>query len=276
MSENGNVVKKSVTAVEHFNPDDSAALFMQTSLFDQVQRAAMLLSRSNLVPPHLRGDDKVADCFLVIEQAMRWRMSPFAVAQSTYVLSGKLGYEGKLIAAVVNASPRLWKSLNYKYSGVGDDRKVVVSGTLTGETAPREIDGTVKQWAMDRNPKWKDMPDQMLAYRGAREWARRHLPEVMLGVYADDELEQIASSPTTVSVTPESLDDFVKPDKVEVTEDPKGKAVEAEIVEPPKQEIKEIKAPVGKAPDATSGENTTRTNKDKKTPRDATIDELFG
>ena len=27
----------------------------------------------------------------------------------------------------------------------------------------------------------------MLAYRGARQWARRHMPEVLLGIYTDDE-----------------------------------------------------------------------------------------
>lgn len=232
MSDDKAVAVRQKSSVEHFNPDDSASLFMQTSLFEQVQRAALLLSKSNLVPQHLRGDDKVADCFLVIEQAMRWRMSPFAVAQSTYVLSGKLGYEGKLVAAVINASPRLDTKLNYQYSGQGDARMVKVSGTLRGETEPRVIEGTVKGWAQDRNPKWKDMPDQMLAYRGAREWARRHMPEVILGVYSDDEIEQIVRQPTVTTVSAD-LDDFMSGGVVAQDDAggrPKEPAVEAEIV----------------------------------------------
>jgi len=229
------VVKRST--VEHFNPDDTGALYMQTSLFEQVQRAAMMLSRSNLVPAHLRGEDKVADCFLVIEQAMRWRMSPFAVAQSTYVLSGKLGYEGKLIAAVVNASPRLEKSLNFEYSGKGQDRQVRVYATLKGESTPREIMGTVATWKTftkdgSINKQWENGPDQMLSYRGAREWARRHMPEVILGVYAEEELEQIATRPSVTTVSPQSLDDFLAPESMTTKDDPKrdAKVVEAQVV----------------------------------------------
>jgi hypothetical protein len=269
MSENG-IVKKQTSSVEHFNPDDSASLFMQTSLFEQVQRAAMMLSRSNLVPAHLRGDDKVADCFLVIEQAMRWRMSPFAVAQSTYVLSGTLGYAGKLIAAVVNASPRLEKSLSYSYSGKPGtrDRAVKVSGTLKGETTPREVDGSVEQWATTQ---WKAADfDQRLAYRGAREWARRHMPEVILGVYAEEEVEQIATRPTVTTVTPESLDDFLAPTSVTTTDEgQKSKVLDAEVTKPQPKTTTVID--VGEAVKKEAAAALV-----KKSAKDKEVEDLFG
>jgi hypothetical protein len=235
MSEKAEIVKRPASTVEHFNPDDTGALYMQTSLFEQVQRAALMLSRSNLVPAHLRGEDKVADCFLVIEQAMRWRMSPFAVARNTYVLSGNLGYSGSLIGAAVNASPRVAGSLNYIYSGKQGtrERRVIVRGTLKGESEPREVEGTVENWA---TPQWKAADyDQRLSYRGAREWARRHMPEVILGVYAEDELEQIANSrPSVTTVAPQSLDDFLAPETVTGENDPQKKpaVLDAEIVKP--------------------------------------------
>lgn len=243
MSDNGNpvaIAKRPTTTVEHFNPDDPVSLYMQTSVFEQLQRVAKLMSNSALVPAHLRGDDKTPDCFLVAAQAFRWRMDPFAVAQHTYVLSGKLGYEGKLIAAVINASPRLDQRLNYEYSGSGTARRVVVSGRLKGEKTVRTVDGSIAQWATDRNPKWKDLPDQMLAYRGAREWARRHMPEAVLGVFAEEEIDQMAR-PTTVTISTETLDDFVTPEKVIAANDPKAepKTVEAEIV--PKKAEKKLK-----------------------------------
>jgi hypothetical protein len=244
--------KKKRTAVvrhETFNPEDPASLFTQTSLFEQVQRAATMLSRSSLIPEHLRGEESVSNCFLVIEQAMRWRMSPFAVAQSTYFLSGKMGYEGKLVAAIVNASPRLSRNLSYEYKGQGENRTVQVSGTLKGEDKPRTITGSVGQWQTRKNPKWQELPDQMLSYRGAREWARRHMPEVVLGVYADEEIQEIVHSDRqSVSVSTESLDDFTTPSSVEASDDPvhgSGESganatkteepVEAEIMEKPKK-----------------------------------------
>ena len=45
----------------------------------------------------------ISTCLVVIEQAMRWGMSPFAVAQCTSSIGGKLMYEGKLVAAAVES-----------------------------------------------------------------------------------------------------------------------------------------------------------------------------
>lgn len=177
--------------------NNPVSLYLDTAVFNQVNRVAVMMSKAGLAPKHLQGDDKIADCILVVAQALRWRSDPFAVAQHTFVTQGKLGYEGKLIAAMVNASGKLAENLNYTYSGAGDDRKVVVSGSLKGSTVVREIDGTVGKWKTN-NEFWKKNPDQMLAYRGAREWARRHMPEVLLGVNSDDEI----APRTMVDVSP--------------------------------------------------------------------------
>ncbi len=175
--------------IVEFDPDDPVALYMNTAVFEQLQRVAKLMCSSGLVPAHLRGAERQADCFLVAAQAFRWRTDPFAVAQCSFVLSGKLGYEGKLVAAIVNSHKDIDPEhrLDYVYGGEGQDRKVIVSARLRGEVKDRTVDGTVKQWAT-QNDKWKSMADQMLAYRGAREWARRHMPQAMLGIQADEEV----------------------------------------------------------------------------------------
>ena len=181
---------------------DPVAVYLDSDIFGQLQRVAKLMSSASLAPAHLRGEGKLGDCFLVAAQAFRWRMDPFAVAQHTYVLSGKLGYEGKLIAAVVNASGKLQGSLDYQYSGVGDQRQVTVLGKLIGDVAPRAVVGTVGGWKTS-NEQWKKNTDQMLAYRGAREWARRYMPEAVLGIHADDDLAA-PSSVTMRDITPPS------------------------------------------------------------------------
>lgn len=177
--------------------NDPVAVYLDSDIFGQLQRVAKLMSSASLAPAHLRGEGKLGDCFLVAAQAFRWRMDPFAVAQHTYVLSGKLGYEGKLIAAIVNASGKLQGSLDYRYSGAGDQRSVTVSGKLVGDAEPREVIGTVAGWKTS-NEQWKKNADQMLAYRGAREWARRYMPEAILGIHADDDLA--GSAPTSVTM----------------------------------------------------------------------------
>lgn len=177
--------------------NDPVAVYLDSDIFGQLQRVAKLMSSASLAPAHLRGEGKLGDCFLVAAQAFRWRMDPFAVAQHTYVLSGKLGYEGKLIAAIVNASGKLQGSLDYRYSGAGDQRSVTVSGKLVGDAEPREVIGTVAGWKTS-NEQWKKNTDQMLAYRGAREWARRYMPEAILGIHADDDLA--GNAPTSVTM----------------------------------------------------------------------------
>lgn len=145
---------------------------------------AKMMADSTLVPQALQK--KPADCLLVIEQAMRWGMSPFAVAQSTSVIHGKLMFEGKLVAAVVNANGDLEKRLSYVYSGEGENRKLTVSGSVKGEPEARTIDVVLKD-VRTTNEQWKKQPDQQLMYAGARIWARRHMPELMLGVYTPEE-----------------------------------------------------------------------------------------
>ncbi len=235
-------------SVEKYDPDDPVQLYMNPQMFDQLQRFGNMLASSELVPAHLRGQP--GNCSLVAAQAFRWRMDPFNVAQATYVVSGKLGYEGKLIAAVINASSKLATTLNYEYKGEGLDRTVRVFATLKGEDKPREIIGTVKAWKQDRNPKWKEMPDQMLSYRGAREWARRHMPEAVLGVQSIDEVEEIAAVEAQ-KVLPEVLEGILTSKDVKATDDPpeRGKKVvevEAEVVEKkPDPKKKEKKHKVG-------------------------------
>ncbi len=150
----------------------------------EAMELAKMLAGSLLIPEHLRG--KPADCLMIIEQAIRWDMSPLAVAQSTSIVRGKLMFEGKLVAAVINSRGNLAQRLSYTYAGESDARAVTVSGRIRGEAAPRTIDLALRNARTD-NSFWRSQPDQQLAYAGARVWARRHMPELMLGVQVPED-----------------------------------------------------------------------------------------
>lgn len=216
--------------------NNPTSLYLDTAVFNQIQRVAVMMTRSGLAPAHLRSDkdhDRTADCILVVAQALRWKSDPFAVAQHTFVTQGKLGYEGKLIAAMVNASSKLQEPLNYVYSGEGDNRSVVVSGMFKGSTAVREIEGTVGRWKT-ANKFWKDNPDQMLAYRGAREWARRHMPEVLLGVNSDEEV----APRTMVDVTPSTGAAALNDALASVAPSPQSNDLRTIDAEPTREEVR--------------------------------------
>lgn len=157
-----------------------------TSMESAIKLAEMM-ARGKLVPQHLHNSP--GDCLMVIEASMRWQMSPFAVAQCTSVIQGKLMFEGKLVAAALNASGILSTRLDYDFSGEGAQRAITVRGTLRGETKAREVTVYLSE-AKTSNGMWTKQPDQQLVYAGTRVWARRHAPEVMLGVYAPEEFDR--------------------------------------------------------------------------------------
>jgi hypothetical protein len=74
---------------------------------------------------------------------------------------------------------------------------MTVQGILRGETEPRSVTVVLRD-ARTNNRVWASQPDQQLAYHGARVWARRHAPEVMLGVTSPEEFEEPPAPPRTV------------------------------------------------------------------------------
>lgn len=168
-----------------------------TSMAEAMQLAEVM-AKANLLPDHLRG--KPGDCLLVVMQAQRWGMDAVSVAQCTSVVRGKLCYEGKLVAAAMYATGAIDGRLRYEFEGAGDRRTVRVVGRPRGTDVDQEVVGTVGGWATD-NGNWKKSPDDMLVYRGTRQWARRYAPEALLGVYTPDEME---TEPVRASVTVQS------------------------------------------------------------------------
>lgn len=158
---------------------------------------ADVMAKASLIPDHLRN--KPGDCLLIVMQAQRWGMDAASVAQSTSVVHGKLCYEGKLVAAAMYAMGAIEGRLKYEFSGSGEGRAVKVTGRPRGAGVDQMVEGTVANWKTG-NEQWKKQPDDMLVYRGTRQWARRYAPEALLGVYTPDELEDAPATETRATV----------------------------------------------------------------------------
>lgn len=181
-------------AIRNEGQQAGSALIPET--FTQAMELAKVMSQAKLVPQHLQGHP--ADCLLIIEQASRWGISPFSAAQATSVVRGRLMFEGKLVAAVVNGCNKLESNLSYDYEGQGDNKTVTVSGKIKGEKVWRSVKVRLGDAKTD-NGQWKNQPEQMLSYHGARVWARRHVPEILLGVYVKEEFDE------AIDVTPPAV-----------------------------------------------------------------------
>lgn len=228
--------------------EERRSLALLPGNLNEVASFAERMADSKLVPEHLYG--KPADCFRVCLQASRWGFDPFAVADKTSVIRGKLFYEGQLVSAVINARGGLKDRLNYEYSGEGGNRSVRVFGTLRGETTPREINlpfALAKK--INQNGQMEKNPDQQAAYIGARIWARRHMPELILGVYTPDERE-VEPGEINVTGTGESGEPAVTASAPPPQPSKRGVAA----VKESRKAAAERKAPAAEAPPPDGGE----------------------
>lgn len=205
---------------------------LDTARFEHMQRIAKVMAASSLIPETLRREGPknnqvdlspeqvFANCFLVVNQAVRWNMDPFAVVQCCSVVYGRLMYEGKLVAAVLEA--RLGLELNYRWNDAsGDALRVIVNATASdgrlvkdGNGNLKEVSGSVGEWkTTGAGTPWNGKQDRkMLTYRGAREWARMFAPGTMLGVYSDDEMTDMAENARAERARPvERLQGVVDP-----------------------------------------------------------------
>lgn len=161
------------------------------SVGEVMEFAKMMAISGVCVRPVFRGNPGA--CLAIAMQAMKWGADPFAVANKAYVVKNKAGdeqiaYEAQLVHAIVNSSPVLKQRLRPVYEGQAGERKCRIVGHVTGEAEPLEYESPpIKNITVKNSPLWQSDPDQQLFYYSVRAWARRHVPEVLLGIYTPEE-----------------------------------------------------------------------------------------
>lgn len=215
----------------------TTGLVLDARNMDSMMRAAEMMAAGRAtVPRHLQGN--ASDCMAVIMQAMQWGMNPFAVAQKTHVTqSGALGYEAQLVNAVVIARAPILNRPEFEFIGdwsrvlgkvkemksdkggkyyVADWNKsdedglgVICRCTLRGESKPREVQVMMAQAYPRFSTQWATDPQQQITYLAVRKWARRNTPDVILGVYTEDEQDG-AAPPRERDITPKTAAEFAQ------------------------------------------------------------------
>ena len=170
----------------------AALIFSPGNMQSLVSFADMMAKSSVTVPDHLKG--KPGDCMAIAMQAMQWGMNPFAVAQKTHIVSGRLGYEAQLVNAVVQQSNAIRGAFSYEFTGEGQGIECRVGAVLRGEIVVTWGEWLRNSDVTTRNsPLWKVNPKQQLGYLQVKNWARLYCPGAILGVYSIDELEAVDS-----------------------------------------------------------------------------------
>ena len=162
--------------------------------FRESYKLASVLAKSSLVPQQYQG--KTEDCALAIDMAERMGVSPLMVMQSLYVVKGKPSWSGQACMSFIKAK---YGDAQPVYTG---QRGTDTRGCFVRVIKPdgKVIEGTEVTIAMAKsegwmsNSKWKNMPEQMLAYRAAAFFARVYCPEILMGVSVEGDVEDMQPS----------------------------------------------------------------------------------
>lgn len=184
------------------------SIFSDAKSFDLAWKMAEALSRSTIVPKQYQGSP--SNCLIAIEMASRINTSPMMVMQNLYVVNGSPGWSSQWIIAMINNSRRYKTELKFdlktdtkgkpiscKAYAEDYNGNVVEGPVITMEMA--EAEG----WTKRNGSKWQTMPEVMIRYRSASFFGRLNCPDMIMGIYSQDEIIDGFSDPIEMAdVTP--------------------------------------------------------------------------
>lgn len=151
-----------------------------------MEYAKMMAVSGSAVPKHLRGQPGA--CLGIIDDAIRFRTSPYALARKSYFVNDNLAYEAQVIAGVINAFAPLKQRPDIKWEGEGLDRVCIVIAEFKDGSVREVRSPKLKDIHPKNSPLWKSDPDQQQSYYTLRSFARRWCPEIILGIYDVEEM----------------------------------------------------------------------------------------
>lgn len=201
------------TALDVLAPDPAQLSVYAPQNFEVAQRAAKALASSTLVPSQFRN---IANALIAIDMANRLKCSPLMVMQQLYVVQGKPSWSAQFVIAALNACGR-FSPIRFVMSGADMERQCHAIATdkfsgeiLEGPAVSMQM-AKAEGWLDKGGSKWKTMPELMLRYRAGAFFGRLFAPDVLMGLYTQDEALDIAqiSDVSDVSPTPAVQDDFI-------------------------------------------------------------------
>lgn len=174
----------------------SAGVFATIENFKEIYDIGKMFASSSLVPQTYQG--KAMDCTIAVDMANRMNISPMMVMQNLYVVRGKPSWSGQACTALIEGSGK-FKNLRHVYTGEkGTDTWgcYVEAVRIENGEVVRGVEVTIamakaEDWVNKTGSKWKTMPELMLAYRASAFFARVHIPNALMGVSVEGEVEDI-------------------------------------------------------------------------------------
>jgi hypothetical protein len=192
-------------------------IYSSSDTFNLAYQMAKGLSQSTLVPQQFQNNP--ANCLIALEQSNRLNISPMAVMQNLYIVQGKPSFSSSFIIGLINASGKYDMELQFDEEEkdgkpyactcwTEKDGRKVTGIKITMDMAEKE------GWSKKNGSKWITIPQVMLRYRAASFFARMNCPELSIGLYSKEELDDF----TPIKKGKASLNDVLSEDEVYVGE----------------------------------------------------------
>lgn len=156
--------------------------------YEETLRIGKGYSMSGIVPSSYAN--KPFDCAIAVDMANRLGVPPLMVMQQLFVVKGKPVWSGQACMTFIR---NRFDDVDVVYTGErGTDTYGCYISAMDGD---KKIQGTEITIAMAKaegwmqNTKWRNMPQQMLAYRAASFFARVYCPNTLMGCQVEGEVE---------------------------------------------------------------------------------------
>lgn len=173
--------------------DYSLGIFGTSDNFIMAMQMAKALAESTIVPQTYQNNP--SNCLIAIEQAQRMNISPLMVMQNLYPIQGRPSWSSKFLIASINASHKFDIELQYDETKDKDGRPYsCVAWTMKNGRRVEGMEVNMQMakdegWLGKNGSKWKTMPQLMLRYRAASFFSSLNCPELTMGIYTKEEIE---------------------------------------------------------------------------------------
>ena len=176
-------------------------------------------------PQLMENPNATSNCLIALNMANRMGYDPLMIMQNLYIIEGRPAWSSQFIIAAINACGKFdplqfeivnegEKEIEYVNSYWENGKKLSNQATVKLENLTCiawtndkkgnrlqsdkiSMEMAVKEgWYQKNGSKWQTMAGQMLRYRAAAFFGRIYAPEILMGIYAADEIRDF------VDVTP--------------------------------------------------------------------------
>ena len=186
------------------------------------------MTNADGTPQLMENPNATSNCLIALNMANRMGYDPLMIMQNLYIIEGRPAWSSQFIIAAINACGKFdplqfeivnegEKEIEYVNSYWENGKKLSNQATVKLEnltciawTTDKKgnrlqsdkisMEMAVKEgWYQKNGSKWQTMAGQMLRYRAAAFFGRIYAPEILMGIYAADEIRDF------VDVTPEPV-----------------------------------------------------------------------